>query len=354
MKVALVYDRVNKWGGAERVMLALHKIFPDAPLYTSVHNKEKASWSSVFDVRTSFVQNLPFAKSSHELYASLMPMAFESFNFDQYDLVISVTSEAAKGIITKPNTFHISYVLTPTRYLWSGYKDYFRNEITKFLSTYPILYLRKWDLIASCRPDKLIAISEDVKKRIKKYYKRDSQIIFPPILPFKEKIITKKNKEEFYLVVSRLVYYKRIDLAIKTFNKLGFKLKIVGVGGEEESLKAIAKENIEFLGNLTDDKLSFYYKNCTALIFPGKEDFGLVMAEAQSFGKPVIAYKKGGALDIIKNGVTGEFFDKQTEESLTGALKKSLNKSYNSKLCMENAKRFSYANFKKQILREIK
>lgn len=354
MKVALVYDRVNKWGGAERVLLALHKIFPEAPLYTSVHNKEKASWSKVFDVKTSFLQNFPFAKTSHELYASLMPLAFESFNFDEFDLVISVTSEAAKGIITKPKTLHISYVLTPTRYLWSGYKDYFRNELTRFLSGFLISYLRKWDLVASKRPDKIIAISQTVRKRIKKYYKESASIIFPPVLQLKTKGVNKKTKGEYYLVVSRLVYYKRIDLAIKAFNKLGLRLKIVGSGGEEENLKALAEDNIEFLGNLTDEKLSFYYKNCTGLIFPGREDFGIVMVEAQSFGKPVIAYKGGGALDIIKQGVTGEFFSLQTEESLIGALKKSLNKRYNSKLCVENAKRFSYDNFKEQLSEQVK
>lgn len=353
MKVALVYDRVNKWGGAERVLLALHEIFPNAPLYTSVYNSQKALWAKDFNVKTSFLQKLPFATSSHELYAPLMPLSFETFNFDDYDLVISVTSEAAKGIITKPQTLHICYCLTPTRYLWSGYEDYFRNNIFRFLS-YPLIkYLRVWDKVASKRPDKYIAISKDVKQRIKKYYDLNSQVIFPPI---KIKNVEKELKiedKDYYLIVSRLVYYKRIDLAIKVFNKLNLKLKIVGVGGEEANLKKIAGENIEFLGNLTEDMLSVYYKNCKALIFPGREDFGLVMVEAQSFGKPVIAFKKGGALDIIKEGVTGEFFETQNEESLIKALEKFKNKSYNETLCKENALRFSFENFKKQILETI-
>src|ERR1035437_5789981 len=182
MKVALVYDRVNKWGGAERVLLAFHKILPQADLYTSVYNKEKASWAKVFNVKTSFLQNFPFAKSSHQLFATLMPVAFESLNFDGYDLVISVTSESAKGIITKPGTLHICYCLTPNRYLWSSYNDYFKNRLLRFFSKPAVLYLRTWDKIASQRPDEYIAISTAVKNRIKKYYERDSVIIYPPLM----------------------------------------------------------------------------------------------------------------------------------------------------------------------------
>jgi len=351
MKVALVYDRVNKWGGAERVLLALNKIFPNAKLFTSVYDNKKAPWAKVFNIKQSFLQNFPFAPSSHELYAGLMPLAFESFNFNDFDLVISVTSESAKGIITKPNTFHICYCLTPTRYLWSGYNDYFKNPILRFFSTPIVNYLRDWDKIASKRPDKYIAISSTVQKRISKYYNENSDIIFPPInIP---KNFNQEAKNDFFLVVSRLVYYKRIDIAIKAFNKLGFPLKIIGTGGEEKALKKIAGKNIEFLGNLTDTELSVYYKNCKALIFPGVEDFGLVIAEAQSFGKPVIAFEKGGALDIIKKGVTGEFFKDQTPESLIESMEIFNNKSYNSSLCRENSLRFSFDNFKKQFLEII-
>jgi glycosyltransferase involved in cell wall biosynthesis len=351
MKVALVYDRVNKWGGAERVLLALHKIFPEAPLYTSVYNPKTASWAKVFDVRTSFLQNFPLAKSSHELYAPLMPLAFESFNFNDFDLVISVTSEAAKGIITKPGTKHICYLLTPTRYLWSGYDQYFKNPLLKLISKPLVSYLRNWDKIAAKRPDMVIAISTIVKERIKKYYDLESSIIFPPIGEISQN--DERVNEDYFLVVSRLVYYKRIDIAIKAFNKLGTKLKIIGVGGEYENLKNISNSNIEFLGNLTDEKLSFYYKNSRALIFPGLEDFGLVMAEAQSFGKPVIAFRGGGAEDIIIEGITGEFFDKQTPDSLIKVLEKFESTRYNSKLCRENSLRFSFENFKNKFLEII-
>lgn len=355
MKVALVYDRVNKWGGAERVLLALHKIFPEAPLYTSVYNKKTAKWAESFDIKTSFLQSFPLAKSYHELYALLMPIAFESFNFDKYDLVISVTSEAAKGIITKPGTVHICYCLTPTRYLWSGYEDYFKNPVLRLFSKPAVSYLRSWDKIASQRPDKYISISTAVKNRMLKYYDKDSEIIYPPLqieINNQKSIINNKNAG-YFLVVSRLVYYKRVDIAVKAFNKLGFPLKIIGTGSEEESLKKQANSNIEFLKNLTDEKLSFYYKNSKALIFPGLEDFGLAMVEAQSFGKPVIAFRGGGALDIIKEGVTGEFFESQTHESLIKALEKFNNKSYNSSLCKENSLRFSFENFKSRLLNII-
>jgi len=350
MKVALTYDRVNKWGGAERVLLALHKIFPDAPLYTSVYNKEKAPWANIFEVKTSFLQNFPGASTSHELYATLMPMAFESFNFDEYDLVISVTSEAAKGIITKPKTKHICYCLTPTRYLWSGYKDYFKGSLLRFLAKPAVSYLRFWDKIASLRPDEYIAISSEVQNRIKKYYLRDSEIIFPPLMMRDNVQNNSTTAGDYFLVVSRLTnFYKRVDLAILACNELKLPLKIVGEGADKDKLKSIAGPTVEFLGRLTDDELANCYKNCKALIFPALEDFGLTMVEAQSFGKPVIAYRGGGALDIVLEGKTGEFFNEQTTESLKGVLKSFDQTRYNTKLCRSNSERFSFQNFEKSI-----
>ena len=363
MKVALVYDRINKWGGAERVLLALHKIFPKADLYTSVYNREKASWAKVFNVKTSFLQNFPLAKSSHQLYAVLMPIAFESLSFDGYDLVISITSESAKGIITKPGTLHICYCLTPNRYLWSSYNDYFKNPLLRFFSKPAVLYLRTWDKVAAQRPDEFIAISTAVKNRIKKYYRRDSVIIYPPSemanarpaslgeAGGKWQMVNGKKISDFFLVVSRLevISYKKIDIAIRACNELKLPLKIVGTGKGEKKLKKLAGPTVEFLGQLTDEKLSYYYKNCRALLFPGIEDFGLAMVEAQSFGKPVIAFRGGGALDIIKEGITGEFFDRQTSEALEKVLVKFKDSSYNNKLCRENAQRFSFQRFEKDF-----
>ena len=361
LKVALIYDRLNKWGGAERVLLVLHELFPDAPLYTSVYGSIKASWAKVFEVKTSFLQNLPLA-THHELFATLMPIAFESFNFDEFDLVISVTSEAAKGIITKPKTRHICYCLTPTRYLWSGYDEYFKNPILRFLSKPIVAYLRFWDKIAAQRPDAFIAISKEVQSRIRKYYERKSEIVYPPVEAFSHQRLTFSSKldagaldarRSYFLIVSRLVPYKKIDLAVKTFNKLKLPLKIIGIGSEMGRLKAMAKSSIEFLGNLTDKELVRYYSECRALIFPGLEDFGLTILEAQSFDKPVIAFRAGGALETIIEGKTGIFFNQQTVESLCQAIKQFNNITIDPEDCIKQASKFSFETFKKQFMNAI-
>lgn len=355
MKVALVYDRVNKWGGAERVLLALHEMFPKAPLYTSVYNPLTAPWAKVFPkIIPSFLQNFPLA-TRHELYAALMPLAFESFSFDEYDLVISVTSEAAKGIITKPKTLHICYCLTPTRYLWSGYEDYFRDKAFRLLSKPVISYLRAWDKVAAQRPDTYIAISKEVQERIKKYYGRESTVVYPPatLASSSGKDITKRytlDASGYFLVVSRLVSYKRIDIAVWAFNELRLPLEIVGVGSQEQSLKRMAGPTIEFLGNLTDNELLSYYKGCRALIFPGYEDFGLTTVEAQSFGKPVIAYGKGGALEAVIEGKTGIFFYEQTSNALTKAVKQFQNSHFSSEDCVEQARRFNKKRFQEEFM----
>lgn len=354
MKVALVYDRVNKWGGAERVLLALHELFPKAPLYTSVYNPQKAPWARVFKVRTSFLQRFPFAKSRHELYAILMPLVFERFSFDSYDLVISVTSESAKGIITIPTTKHICYCLTPTRYLWSGYREYFKNPFFRFISYPFVMYLRKWDKVASQRPDMIISIGNEVKRRVKKYYQRESQVIYPALAEstFSSHVKKKESSQkttvedkDFFLVVSRLVRYKRIDLAIKACNKLKLPLVVVGTGSEKQKLLSMADETVSFVGYLTEEELLQYYKRSQALIFPGKEDFGLAILEAQKLGKPVIAFKGGGALETVVEGKTGIFFEKQSVLSVVEALEKFKRKRFDPALCKKNAKAFSYLKF---------
>jgi glycosyltransferase involved in cell wall biosynthesis len=239
MKIALLYDRVNKWGGAERVLLALHEVFPNAPLFTAVYSSENAPWAKVFpEVIPTFLQNIPFAKDKHELLGTFTPIAFENLDLAGCDLVISITSEAAKGVIVRPPARHICYCLTPTRYLWSGYDIYFKNPFLELVSRPFVSYLKSWDRIAAQRPDKMIAISYAVKKRIKKYYNRQSEVIFPPVEidNFKIKNSKKHKREEFFLVVSRLVPYKMVDLAISAFNDLGLPLYIVGTGSEKEKL----------------------------------------------------------------------------------------------------------------------
>lgn len=358
MKVALVYDRINKWGGAERVLIALHKLFPQAPIYTSVYSSKHAGWAKEFSVKPSFLQKFSHAVTHHELYPYLMPIAFERFNFSEYDLVISLTSEAAKGIVTKPGTMHISYILTPTRYLWSGYEEYFKNPALKMLGKPAVSYLRKWDRIAARRPDTLVAISQEVQGRIKKYYDRESVVIYPPVsleTGIKNQEIGKRNKidKNYFLIVSRLskfTKYKRIDLAIQACNELKLPLKIIGDGNWKNELEKMAGPTVEFLGNIDDKKLQIYYQNCKALLFPALEDFGLTVVEAQAFGKPVIAFRGGGALETVKEGKTGLFFDKQTKESLIQALRIFTTIHFDPKESKKNAKRFSHDSFKKAFL----
>ena len=356
MKTALVYDRVNKWGGAERDLLVLHELFPDAPLYTSLYSKKSASWAKVFPkIIPSFLQKIPLLPKKHEYLGTLMPLVFESFDFSKFDLVISLTSEAAKGIITKPWTKHICICLTPTRYLWSGFDEYFKDTILRAAARPAISYLRKWDKVAANRPDLLVAISREVKKRIKKYYNRESVVIYPPIdverFKFQKKDYTKEN---FFLVVSRLVPFKRVDLVIQVFNKLGLPLKIIGVGSEAPRLKNLAKENITFLGALTDRELSLYYRKARGLIFPQEEDFGKVVVEAHAAGTPAIAFKAGGALDTVISGVNGIFFEKQTVNDLTRAILRFEKLRFNSKKISESAERFSKNRFKKEFLKLVK
>lgn len=352
-RIALVYDRVNKWGGAERVLLALHELFPKAPLYTSVYHKENAPWAKVFSIKPTFLQRFSMVISSHERFPFLMPIAFESFSFDDYDIVISVTSEAAKGIVTSSKTVHICYCLTPTRYLWSGYAEYFSNAIFRILALPFVFYLRAWDVSAAQRPDVIIAISREVKERIKHFYKRDAVVIYPP-LTFTAKKNTKIDGDgAYFLIVSRLVPYKKIQIAIQACNKLKLSLVIVGAGTEENNLRRIAGSTITFISNLTDEELVRYYKGCRALIFPGSEDFGLTVVEAQSFGKPVIAYKGGGALETVVSGKTGEFFYPHSSTALIKILKDFDQRRYKEKDCRTQAKKFAKENFTREFLLEL-
>jgi len=356
MKVALVYDRVNKWGGAERVLLALHEIWPDAPLFTGVYNPQSAKWADVFEVKPSLIDKLIFTRTRHELFAWLMPFGFENFLFDDYDLVISVTSAEAKGIITKPKTLHICYCLTPTRYLWSNDKQY-RNSIhpaIRWVADPVLTYLRKWDKVAASRPDAYVAISEYVSNRIKRYYNRDSVVIYPPVSQLADThsrsvIHTPEMGKGYYLVVSRLVKYKKVDLAIKACEQLKHSLVIIGTGSEKDYLQKLAGNNTTFISDVNDGELAGYYQSCKALIAPQEEDFGLVAAEAQSMGKPVITFYKGGVSEIVKDGVTGKYFNKQTVASIIEALADFDASVYNSKEIRSKSKKFSKLNFMRKF-----
>lgn len=369
IRVALVYDKVNTWGGAERVLLVLNELFPQSVLFTSVYNPNKAKWARAFrKVIPSFLNNFPMAKSGSYWYTCLMPMAFETLNFANYDLVISVTSSESKSVVTSEKTKHVCYCLTPTRYLWSdpGYNNFKHfNYLNWFVSLVklPLMsYLRVWDFLSAQRPDMMLSISSVVQKRIKKFYKRDSMVIYPPVdtnfFNIQEDNKKKVSDDDFYLVVSRLTPYKRVDLAVKSCATLDRKLFIVGDGPEFKNLKRlIYKQNldsrIKLLGKVNDKLLRYLYQTSKALIMPQEEDFGIVALESQACGTPVIAYGKGGALDTIKNNQTGILFTEQSIEFLVEAIVKFEKMHFNPVICRSQALRFSKAIFKQKFAQSL-
>lgn len=365
-KLAIVYDWFDSWGGVERVLEVFHEMYPEAPFYTSYLDPQKAIWTNKYEIKTSYIQNLPdFIKKNRIRSIPFYPMAFETFDFAEYGTVISITSAFAKGIITSPDTRHICYMLTPTRFLWTHQSDYFTNPIFKTVSSPVISHLKKWDKVAAQRPDKIISISKTVRDRCKKYYDRESEIIYPPFdMEYWEKINSKLKtqnsklqlkSQNYFIVISRLESYKRIDLAISTFNSLPEKnLIVVGSGTQEKKLKKIANKNIQFLSSIGDQQLASLYAHAQALIMPQEEDFGIVALEAQYFGCPVITLNKGGATETVTENKTGIYFKYQNTESLTEALKKydkienQLKKSA-KKYGPENCKNFAKSKFTKQI-----
>lgn len=329
MKVALVHDDFMQWGGAERLVLDLGQLFPEAPIYTIYYNEKVLP--AVFPkerLRSSFLQKIKFI---YRPLFFLHPLIFESFDFSAYDLVITSTTRFAKSIITKPGTIHICYCNTPPRFLWS-FSDYFESKdinwvfknILKVLMAPLISYLRIQDQAAAQRVDYFIANSNNIANRITKYYGRESKVIYPfvELDRFDDEKVqeTKQIGQPYYLIVSRLSGHKRIDIAIDAFNKNGLCLKIIGIGPEAGKYQKMAKKNIEFLGRLSDQEVVHYLKNCEAFIYPQEEDFGITALEAQACGRPVIAFAKGGALETVVEGKTGLFFQEQTSDSLSRAI----------------------------------
>ncbi len=352
MKIALIHDYLTQYGGGERVLQVLSDMFPEAPIYTLVYD-EKAT-GRVFvgkDIRTSFLQRLPFTKRYHRLFPLLMPLAVEQFDLSAFDTVISVSASFAKGVVTKPATHHINYCLTPTRFLWDDSHRYIRESYAwwpvRKLLPFLISYLRVWDKEASYRVDEFVGISKFVQERIKKYYEADSKLIYPSIDTNKYHIA--EERDEYFLMVGRLVGYKRFDLAVKAFSAMDLPLKIVGDGPEMKNLKTIAGKNIEFLGLVSDYRMPDLYAHAQAVIFPQEEDFGLVPLEAMASGRPVIAYRGGGALETIHDGITGVFFDQQTEIDISLAIGKFHQIAWDSQKIREHAKRFDTQVFQQAI-----
>jgi glycosyltransferase involved in cell wall biosynthesis len=357
MRVALVHDYLNQMGGAERVVMAFHEIFPDAPIYTSIYDPERVD--PVFrtmDIRTTFMQKLPLVTKYHQPYLPFYPFAMESLDLRGYDLVLSSSSAFGKGVITRPETLHICYCHTPMRWCWN-YDEYVeREQLGKIArSILPILItgLRTWDQTSSMRVDYFIANSPVVADRIQKYYRREAVVIPPPVeaerFPFDPTI----QPENYFLIVSRLIPYKRIDLAIEACNRLQLPLVIIGSGRDLDRLKTLAGPTIRFTGRLSDEEVIYYYTHCRALLFPGEEDFGITPLEAQAAGRPVIAYQAGGALASVVDGITGAFFQQQTVDSLATVLASFDERMYNPHVIRNHALEFDKPRFSRRILQFI-
>lgn len=354
LKVAIVHDWLVGLGGAERVVQSLLKIFPQADLYTSVYDPEKITIFKNYSVHTSFLQHWPLAKRKHQLFAKYRPMAFESFDFSDYDLVISSSSAEAKGVITPTETLHISYIHTPVRYYWSGYEDYLANPgfglinpLVRLVMPSMVKKLRYWDYAAAQRPDFLIANSKVVAGRIKKYYERDSIVINPPVEVGRFK--TQSKRDDYYLVVSRLVPYKRVDLAIEACNELGRDLVVAGRGPELKRLQKLAGKTVRFIDSPSDSQIEDLYARARAFIFSAEEDFGITPVEAMSAGLPVICFGSAGVTETVIDGKTGVYHSKQTKDSLVGAIEEFEKMQFEEELIRKRAEEFSEERFLNQI-----
>ena len=352
MKIALVHDYLAQDGGAEAVLRAFQEIWPEAPTYVLFYNRGTAN--ELFknrDIRTSFLQKMPLIGTKYQWYLPLMPHATETHDLSGFDVVLSSTSAFAKGVITQPQSLHISYCHTPTRFLWnnsSGYVgDLKYNWLVKRSINLLLTYLRLWDYLASGRVDIFIANSRTVAHRINKFYRRDSVVIHPPIEAKKFHLSDKVG--DYFVSGGRLVSYKRFDLLVKTFNRLRAPLKIFGDGPEYAKLKGMAKDNIEFLGRISDTERAEVLSRALAFVHPQEEDFGLAAVEAMASGRPVIAWPRGGALESVVPGLSGEFFDEQSWEDVGGAVIKFKPEKYDSAKIREYALKFDIAPFKEKI-----
>jgi len=372
MKIALIFDDLIQFGGAERLLLAVHELYPDAPIYTSLASDEwiKRCEDRKVDLRTSFMQKLPFKEQLNRFYGLLgvHTLAFESFKFDSFDVVLSISARFAHGVLTKPRTTHVCYMNSPGRMFWEP-RDYFeregflQNDILRpmfWFFVMPLLsLLRLWDYSAVQRVDYLIANSKTPENRIKKYLQRNSRIIYPFVsierggqtqIPVREDPPTLP----YYLIITRLQSWKRVDLAIEACKKLNLRLKIIGAGADKVRLKKLSNKNIEFLGYVSEEEKYRMLEGCQALIVTQKEDFGITALEAMLVGRPVIAYGAGGALETVVKNVTGEFFEVQDAESLAAVLSTFDPLHYKPQDCRARATKFSKQKFVRELDEFIK
>lgn len=359
MKIALVYDWLTTpHGGAEHVLRALHELFPTAPLYTSLYDEKKVTWARQWQVKTTFLQKIPFAKKYFRAFGPLMPLAFETLNLSEFDTIISVTSSFAKSVITQPHQRHICYLLTPNRHLYSHRAEYEQKAtgplgycIKKILN-----YLYYQDQVAAQRPDVIIPISHLVAERTQRYYKRPTApVIYPPVTLHHYPISTTKGKK-YYLVVSRIVPYKQIDLTIKACQKLGRSLIIVGSGPESATLKKLAStapSTIQFLENVSETTLDELYEKTHGLLMPGLEDFGITALEAVNRGVPVILHQASGAAEIIRDGKEGIYLKKSTLAELIKAMHTLEMTAWQPDIMAQHVTKYSTEHFQKEFEKAI-
>jgi len=351
MKIALVHDYLSQDGGAERVLRAMHEIWPEAPIFVLIWDKKKIDYFEAKNIKQSFMAYLPLVKKLFQWYLPLMPLATEKHDLREFDVVLSSTSSFAKGVLTKPDTLHITYCHTPPRYLWTDAHQYIQdlryNHITKIFLSRIIHKLRIWDNMSADRVDHFLANSQTVARRISKYYRRPSDVINPPIDI--DKYFVSDSPGRYFVAGGRLVPYKRIDIIISAFNRLGLPLKVFGAGSEEKKLKKMAKKNIEFLGRISDEAKASLFSSAKAFLHPQLEDFGITPLEAMACGVPVIAYGAGGATETIEHGINGLFFGKQDWQHLFKAIKNFEQISWDKEVIKASTQKYSRPVFKDKI-----
>ena len=356
MKVAIVHYWLVGMRGGEKVLESLCELFPHADIYCHVYDPDSVSEIiSQHNIKTTFIQRLPASRRFYQSYLPFMPLALEQLDLREYDLVISSESGPAKGVVVGPDTVHICYCHSPMRYVWDMYPQYYQatNFIKKLFMVPLIHYLKLWDRCSADRVDHFVANSEFVAKRIKKYYRRESVVINPPVET--SSFAVDNTIGEYYLLVGQLVEYKRADLAVEAFNQSGRRLLIIGDGEQLAKLKRQANKNIEMLGRQPFDIIRKHFASCKALVFPGVEDFGIVPVEAMASGRPVIAFRKGGALETVKEGATGVFFDVQTPAALNEAIEKFEKSQANfiPEDIRDHSKKFDKEIFKNKLLEYV-
>jgi len=348
VRAALCHDWLTGMRGGERVLEILCEGFPEAPIYTLIANRDSISDTiRSHRIETSWMQRIPNIANRYRACLPLFPAAIRNLHPGaDIELMVSTSSCVAKSIRTHPGTRHLCYCFTPMRYAWTFYEEYFGTSRAKALLAKPLLAaLRQWDRETAARVDRFVAISNHVQKRIKDFYGRDADVVYPPVDTRRCTPGGTPASADFDLIVSAMVPYKRIDLAVAAYTRLGYPLKIVGIGSKLPELQAVAGRNIAFLGWQSDEAILALYRNCRLLVFPGEEDFGIVPLEAQSCGRPVVAYGRGGALETVQDGVSGLFFDEQTQESLLNAIEACAAREWDPQAIRQHAERFSVANF---------